>query len=603
MLGTVEIAVPLGMIPGPGLLFGLMLVAGIVGSHAARRVHIPRVVGFLLSGIALRAVLLGVLPSGGDGAVDAGLSAAAEPLGAIRDLALGLILFTVGGVFERSRLRAAGAAVLKISACETALSMGFVFAGCAAVTLFTQAEFGLGENMVLSLLLGAAAIATAPAATLFVLQEYDAKGPLTERILALTGINNVVCIVLFFAVFLILAAVGGIATSQELASHAWVGLMVTTLGSAVLGVACGVLISVAHSRLPLTETLLVFFALFVVLGAGEKWLLEHVGMSFSFLLTALVVGAVFSNVGVDSEKLSSMLRTVGAPIFAGFFVMAGFDLHVGDFKEMGWLGVVYVLCRFFGKGLGCHFGVRACGEREKPGVALGSSLLCQAAVVLGLASFVRTHWQSELASQFSTVILGSVVVFELVGPLLLKRCVVQNGEVKAITLLRRSSPDGESGSALATTVRALRRVFSRQTGQPGGGDEALTVSHIMRSSVQLISASATLDEVLHFIERSTYAHFPVVDQDGGFAGMIHMNDLRDMIYDPALRDLVTAVDLADAGSAVIAMDTKLSDALDTFAKANVSMLPVVEHADSVRIVGVVEQRDLLRALHLSQSRA
>jgi CBS domain-containing protein len=122
----------------------------------------------------------------------------------------------------------------------------------------------------------------------------------------------------------------------------------------------------------------------------------------------------------------------------------------------------------------------------------------------------------------------------------------------------------------------------------------------MRTNVQFIRASATFDDVLHFIERSTYAHFPVVHEDGSFAGVIHFSDVRDVIYDPTLLTLVTAVDLADPDSHTVPPGMTLADLLKAFSRENVGVLPVAEQAGSKRIVGVVEQRDLLRALHLPQ---
>ena len=479
--------------------------------------------------------------------------------------------------------------------------IGLVFVGCAAMAIITQRGEGLTSNIVLALLLAAAAVATAPAATLFVLQEYEAKGPTTETILGLTGVNNVVCIVLFQATFLILASLGAIKTTTAMGYPLWAGLAVTTLGSVVLGVAIGTLISMIHAKLPLGETLLVFFALFIVLGAGEHWLATHKGISFSFLLTALVTGAVFANLAVDSEKLNNSLRTLGSPIFVGFFVMAGYELHLGDLALMGWVGGAYVACRLAGKVLGGHFGGRWVGNTHRVGNRVGTALLCQAAVVIGLAAFIEKSWDSPLAHQFATIILGSVVVFELLGPLLVKRCVVGRGEVKAITLLRRSGPHSEGASVVRLTLRSLFRLFGVVSDRVKTKPAHMKVEHIMRTNVQFIRASATYDEVLHFIERSTYSHFPVVDEDGVFAGVIHFADVRDVIYDPAMRELVTALDLADPDSDVVSMDMSLSELLAVFEGKNVGVLPVAERVNLRRIVGIVEQRDLLRALHITQT--
>ncbi len=590
----------LGTIPGPGLLFGLMLGAAIVGGYAARLVHLPRVVGFLLGGVALRVLLHGVSGATEGGPAQQALEVAAEPLKAVRDLALGLILFTIGGVFERSKLRAVWRHVLKISVAEIGLVVLFVFTGCALVALLTRPAPGIAQNLVLALMLAAAAVATAPAATLFVLQEYEAKGPITDSVLTLTGVNNVVCIVLFHSTFLVLASLGLINTTGRLAEHLWLALALTTIGSVALGVVGGTLISVVHARLRLSETLLFFFAVFFLLGAGEQWLWAHKGVSFNFLLTALVMGGVFANIAIDSQKLESTLRTVGLPIFAGFFVIAGYDLHLGDLTQMGWLGGVYVACRFAGKALGGRQGVRWAGGPDRADGRLGPALLCQAAVVIGLASFVKDNWASELASQFATIVLGSVVVFELVGPLLVKRCAVQAGEVKATTLLGRVGAFTEGTSIVRSMLRSLARLVGWHFAAESTEPETLLVRHIMRTNVQFIRAAATFDEVLHEIERSTYSHFPVVQDNGEFSGVIHFSDVRDVIYDPSLSALVTAVDLADPDSRPVPADMPLPDLLDQFTQQNVSALPVVEQGDTKRIVGLVEQRDLLKALHLSR---
>jgi Kef-type K+ transport system membrane component KefB/CBS domain-containing protein len=584
----------------PGLLFGLMLLSAIVGGYAARLIHFPRVVGFVLGGVGLN-YLLSWVPDGVDATSRrAELEAAAEPLQAIKDLALGLILFTIGSVFERSRIRAAGWRVFKITLTEVVVVLVTVFVGCAVVSLVASSADTQAEHFIMAILLASAAIATAPAATLFVLQEYEAKGPVTDATLTLTGANNIICIVLFHALFLVLASSGAIETTGNLAQHLWLTLAAITLGSVALGVVAGMMISILHAKLQLSETLLIFFAVFALLGAGEQWLWLKYGVSFSFLLTTLVMGAVFANVAIDSQKLEATLRTIGKPVFVGFFVIAGFGLHIDDLAHMGWLGAAYILCIFLGKTLGCYMGVRWAGVPARAGWRLGPALLCQAAVQIGLASFVDRYWASDLAGRFVTVILCSVVVFELIGPLLVKRCVVQAGEVKAMTLLGRVGTFTEGTSVTRLALESFGRLvgwrFDRSSIEP----EALCVRHIMRTNVQFIPAAATFDEVLHDIERSTYSHFPVVNDAGEFVGVIHFSDVHDVIYDPSLSALVTAIDLADPASDPVPQNLPLRDALDRFREQNVGALPVVDHAESKRVVGLVEQRDLLRALHLSQ---
>lgn len=580
---------------GPGLLMGLMLVTAIVGGHAARFIRMPAVVGYLTGGIALRSLLGVVWGAACEGEAISPLEKAADSLGAVKDLALGLILFAIGGVFDRAKLKATAQRASRIGLCESALSFSFVAVGCVTVLLITNTTLGLADAVALSALLGVAAIATAPAATLLVLQEYDAKGPITDTILGLTGINNVTCIVAFYCLFFTLAWMGVIDTPPAVSEHILLSLAATTVGSVVVGVAVGSLLSVTHAELPLSETLLIFFAAFILLGAGEQWLLNAYGFSFNFLLAALIAGAVFANTAIDAQKLAQSLRTIGAPIYAGFFVMAGFGLHLSDLGHMGWMGGAYVVFRLAGKVVGCRIGVRWAGAPARAEGSLGFAMLCQAAVIIGLATFVDRYWQSPLAQRFVTVVLGSVVVFELIGPLLVKRAVVLGGEVKAITLLRRGASERQGGGTLALTVQSLARLFGIKLAGSVSIDQ-MRVGHIMRTNVQFIHASHAFDEVLHFIERSTDNHFTVATDDGMYAGVIHFSDVRDVIYDPAMRDLITAIDLADAGSPVVSKDVGLDSLLEIFSRHNLGVLPVVESAESRRVVGQVEQRDLLAVL-------
>ena len=129
----------------------------------------------------------------------------------------------------------------------------------------------------------------------------------------------------------------------------------------------------------------------------------------------------------------------------------------------------------------------------------------------------------------------------------------------------------------------------------------VTVEHIMRTNVQFIPDAASLDQVLHFIERSTYTHFPVCSETGDLAGVIHFSDVRDVIYDPSLRQLVMAIDLAETSSPVVYPDTPLAELLGLFHEANVAALPVCEHRGSRRVIGLVEQRDLLKTLHTTST--
>ncbi len=591
-----------------GLLFGMLILGAVGAGWLTNIVRVPRVVGYLLAG-ALIKTLIHAFTEGSSHAQQ--IHDAEIPLHAIKDLALGLILFTIGGVFEVRHLRSAGKMILKLSVLESGLTLFLVSTLTFAAGMVFRPEFNgvaieTSTILAFSLLLGTAAIATAPAATLFVLREYDAKGPVTDTILSLTGFNNITCLILFQICFVAIVWLGLIPQDQ-LSNFGNSGvalqLIIATVGSLLIGTTLGMLISAIHAKLRITETLIVLFGLVLVLVAGEEYLAQTRGMTYSYLLTMLCAGAVFSNVAIDPDRLSNEIKTIGQPFFLGFFVIAGYQLHLTDLPAIGAVGIFYILTRTAAKVFAVWFGIRKLSRSPNLTPYLGLSLLCQAAVVIGLADFVSSTWTHPWAGQrFQSIVLGSVVIFEMIGPLLVKWSVVHAGEVKAVTLIRRGTSSSDSSpSTLRLTLDSFMRTLGLKkfaSGKAQGSDE-LAVSDVMRSNIRCLSASAKFDEVLHFVEGSRHNDFPVIDDQGNFVGVIHFHDIRQILYDPDLCLLITAADLIANDTKPVTQDLPLKDLLEIFRKGHATALPVVQNADSPLVIGVIEQRDVLRALHYS----
>ncbi len=592
----------LALVPGPGLLFGLLLGAAILGGYVAHAFRVPRVVGYLFSGAAVKLGLLFALGTSENAETSARLADAFVPLKAIKDLGLGIILFSIGRVFEVRHLRAIGSRLSKISIGEAGASLVFVFVGVFLAGLVIRGETAVATVAAFAALLAIGSMATAPAATLFVLREYDAKGSVSDTILSLTGLNNIACIILFYLAFTLFAMTGlldGVVESQR---SVWLDLAVATIGSAAFGVVIGFSVSVIHAKLHQNDTLLILVATLIVLGAGEGWLRDNHGLSYNFLLTAIFFGATFANIAIDPDRLEEPLQLVSRPILIGFFVMAGYQLHLSDLKDFQLVGVAYVVCRIAGKAVGARWGIRRSGSVDELGSTLGLALLCQAAVIIGLADFVEKQWDNEWARRFVTVALGSVVIFEVCGPLLIKWIVKEAGEVKAVTLLRRSGGGSESGgSILALTWQALRRTVGLGPVVTQTSDGPLCAKDVMRTNIQTIRSNADFTSVLHSVEASRFNHFPVIDEAQQLVGVIHFRDLRDVIFDPLLSKLITAVDVADESSNTVPADMTIEDVMSEFRGGDVGSLPVVEGEGSRKVVGIIEQRDVLRALHDQRS--
>jgi Kef-type K+ transport system membrane component KefB/predicted transcriptional regulator len=591
-------------LPNPALLAALMLLAAIVGGYAAAFCHVPRVVGYLLAGVALHYALRWYR---GDWSAPPDLHSVEGSvvfLTGIRTVALGLIMFSIGNVFEAKHFHAVGRAVLRITLSKLSAVLLLVTTGCAAAALL-QGVFQPGVAIALGVLLGVTGLATAPAATLLVLREYEAKGPNSDAILTLTAINNIACIILFHVAFMLLSGLGWIESSYSTGRWIWLDLLLTSLGSVALGVVIGFLFSIVYVKITIADFLLLFLGVIVVLGVFQEALARELHLSYSFLLTCLFIGATFTNITPGSAPFYDALKTFANPIFALFFVLAGYQLHLEELAHLGWLGMAYVALRIAGKAGGGWLGVRW-NHSDDYVPTIGFGMLCQAGVAIGLAAFVDTTWGTVVNGQFvphagagafHTVIVGSVVVFELLGPIALKQVAVRSGEVKAVTLLRRRrTPSYTPESVWHQALEALRNAV-RPTSQAAlKPTEPLQVRHIMRSNVKVLPASARLDDVLRFVESSRFNHFPVVGDDGGYLGMIHYADLRNILYVPGLRNLVTATDLARGDTPTAHRDTPLQELFDKFHDSDVGSIPVLETPPSRRVIGMVEQRDLLLAV-------
>jgi Kef-type K+ transport system membrane component KefB/CBS domain-containing protein len=575
-------------------MLAALLVAAIVGIRIARFSHIPRVVGYLVMGIGLHFALRALM--GGEEALGRKLEVTAEYLDAVKSLALCLILFAIGAAFDASHLRAVRHHVWKLSLAEIGVVCGLVLI-CTWVV-------SRGTSLPTAVFLAIAAIATAPAATLLVLRQYGAKGPMTEHILVATGMNNLVAIVLFYVAFLVFAELGpdaGGIHAEHMDRGLLVGILLATAGSAAVGFVLGLVLSMGHIVMTRYESLLLFLALMLAVSVGAK------AMGMNQLIICMFMGLAFTNFSIQPHQLLADLEPVANPIFALFFVLAGFKLNLGLLLTVGTLGVAFLAARSAGKVLGAYLGVQWIGPRHRVLPNLGTAMLCQAGVAIGLGKYLVEHWGRTVDGAFvpepqaaavNTVILASVAVFELTGPLLTKRAVIRAGEVKAVTLLSRP---GGSVREVSTIVSRLRRaVESRKTASQQAAEGVLTARHAMRTNIETLQDTAKMAAVLRFVERTRLNHFYVVDAEGHLVGTLNFRDLRNLVFNPVLAQMLTAYDMANTAPPVVMADDPLTSVMDVFHKHDVSSLPVIENQESRRLLGIVEQRDVLRQLHTGE---
>ena len=386
------------------LSVGLILMAALIAGHAAQLVRVPEVTGYLLVGVAIGPAMLDLI-SHDD----------LRALGFLSEVALGLILFGIGAIFEASNFRRVGQGVVAITAGESLSAFALVSIGL----------FALGVPLPVALLLGVIAMETAPATTLMVLHEYDARGPMTERLLALIALNNMFVLV---AYGLVSAGITLARTAGEgllaVGYRAGYGLVWSTVGAVALGILLGLVVDAwaARARESGEGMILAMGTVLIAVGAA-RWL------GLSPLFATLALGATVANTSRHGEFLLKALGRADPPLYAAFFVLAGAELRPSSLFTVGLAGAAYVLLRAVGKLAGARLAMRGQDMPQTVRRYLGLCLLSSSSLAIGLTIQVRASFP-EYASAVTGVALAAVLVFEIIGPLLARRALILSGEAQ-----------------------------------------------------------------------------------------------------------------------------------------------------------------------------
>ncbi len=388
------------------LSVGMILLAALLAGHLAQVARVPEVTGYLLVGVAIGPSLLDLISHDN-----------LRTLGFLSEVALGLILFSIGSIFEAGNFRRLGPGAVRITLTEAGLSFLLVGGGLA----LTGAPLGV------ALLLGVIAMETAPATTLMVLHEYDASGPMTERLLALVALNNMLVLATFGLVSAALTlAGGGEAGWLSAVWHAGHGLAWSIVGSTALGILLGLLIDAWASRVKESgeAMILAMGVVLVAVGAAR-------GLGLSSLVASLALGATVANTTHKGDTLLRALGRADPPLYAAFFVLAGAELQLRSLGALGLAGLVYVLGRTAGKTVGARLGMRGQGLDRLVERNLGLCLLSSSSLAVGLTIQVRSSFPG-FAPAVTAVVLASVLIFEVLGPLAARRALFRTGEARTV---------------------------------------------------------------------------------------------------------------------------------------------------------------------------
>lgn len=403
------------------LSLSVALLAGLLLSRLAKKVQLPAVTAYLVAGVLIGPFVLGKIGIPGLGIT----SDQIEGFGLISDLALGFIAFSMGSEFRIAQLKKIGKQATFIGVFQALFTTLVVDAALIVLHLIIPETFTLESAIVL----GAVATATAPAATLMVVKQYKAKGPVTDILLPVVALDDAVGLVVFAISF-------GIARSLGAGSINAMSVILEPILEVVLSLALGFVMGLLftlcekyfHSRSKRMAVSVTFVMITVALSS-MSFEIGTVHIGFSSLLACMMLGTVFCNICEVSEELMERADRWTTPVLILFFVISGAELELSVFADIMVvvIGAVYIISRSLGKYFGA--GISAKMAKCNPNVVkyLGITLLPQAGVALGMA--IKAIELGPEGAIVRNITLFSVLIYEIVGPFLTKVALTKAGDI------------------------------------------------------------------------------------------------------------------------------------------------------------------------------
>ena len=404
------------------LSLSIALLAGLLLSRLAKLVKLPAVTAYLISGVLIGPFLLGALGISGIGIT----SKQIEGFGLIADLALGFIAFSMGNEFRLSQLKKIGKQATVIGILQALITT--VVVDVALIAL----HFAMKDTLSIpaAIVLGAVATATAPAATLMVVKQYKAKGPVTDVLLPVVALDDAVGLVVFAISFGIARSMGTTGVSPlAIIFEPLIEIVISLLLGFVMGLLFTLCEKYFHSRSK-RMAVSVTFVMMTVAISSLKFEVGGIHIAFSSLLACMMLGTVFCNICEVSEELMDRADRWTTPILILFFVISGAELDLSVFTQWAVVvvGVVYIITRSIGKYFGANISARM--TKSDPNIIkyLGITLLPQAGVALGMA--IKAVELGADGAIVRNITLFAVLIYEIFGPFLTKMALTKAGDIK-----------------------------------------------------------------------------------------------------------------------------------------------------------------------------
>ncbi|HEY4543041.1 MAG TPA: cation:proton antiporter [Tissierellaceae bacterium] len=391
------------------LKLSILIFAGVLGGRIANRFGLPNVSGYIIGGLLVGPSVFNVIQSG-----------ESSNYNIINDIALAAIAFSIGSEFLLEDVKKMGKDIVIIAFAEVIGAVLLVF--LVMYVIFKQ-------PLAFSLVIASMSAATAPAGLLLVIRELKADGPLVRTILPVVAIDDAIGIMVF-GVFISLAKIIAGAGEVTLSTMIFAPLY-EIIGSLILGFILGFLLVYFANKSKGREELLIIVTGFILFATGAS---NQIGVSP--LLTCMMQGAVVMNLMQNSKRVFTLIADFTPPINVLFFTLAGASLELSVLSKVGLLGIAYILARAAGKIFGATLGAKYLKLESNITKYLGMSLLTQGGISIGLSMIVSRELP-QYSEAIITVILFSVLVYEIAGPILAKIAIQKAGEENG-ALVRKS---------------------------------------------------------------------------------------------------------------------------------------------------------------------
>jgi len=527
------------------LILGLTIFLGTVGARIFKKFRIPQVVAYIIIGI-----LLGTM---GIGIIKEPIIKAFEPFNLF---ALGLIGFMIGGELKKEMFQKYGKQLFYILISEGLSAFLLV---TLIVVLVGNFFFGSSKLVwAIGLLLGSIAAATAPAATTDVLWEYKTRGPLTTTVLGIVGMDDGLSLVLFAIASSIAVSLLGKTSAGILAKS--FRTLYEIGGSIGLGILGGFALSSIVKKINEEYGILAFSIGIIVLILGIAKLI-----GVDILLAAMSIGFVVTNyIPRKGKEVFELIDKFSPPIYVLFFTFFGAKLNLGRLTlPLILLSVVYLLGRTMGKGIGASFGARLSGAPKTVQKYLPFCLFSQAGVAIGLSILATHRFPGEIGNAIVLIITTTTFIVQIIGPISTKWAVAKAGEV-----------------GLNITEEDIIRQSKAKD--------------IMDKDVPLINENMSLTEILKVFSESNYLYYPVVNKEKKLLGVLTVDNIKNTLMTSGLNWFLLAFDLMEPPVVVTSPDTPMREVKELLSRHNLEYLPVVG-ADK-KVSGFLEARSINRKI-------